>query len=208
MACSVELGDLDVEQDLARTGDDDAVDDGDIPPIIPPPPPPIPPPPPSAAAAHRRPPPPIHRPMPPAAPPAPRWRRPPLDRTTACTTWRMSAIILESGTWPSRMICGPTWRTLTWAPGNAWLIAILQLLRVERDADQERDGPVGLIPERQAGRAERLAEDVQEPAVGLIAEDFHVGDARVRDHDPGQGPPGLDDLGFARRPRRSRPRAP
>ena len=34
----------------------------------------------------------------------------------------MSDIVLESGAWPSRMICGPTWRTLTSAPGNAWRI--------------------------------------------------------------------------------------
>ena len=71
-----------------------------------------------------------------------------------------------------------------------------QLLRVERDADQERDGPVGLIPEGEAGGPEGLAEDVQEPAVELIAQNLHVGDGRVGDHHPGQGPPGLDDPGL------------
>ena len=38
------------------------------------------------------------------------------------TSWMMSDIVFESGTWPSRMICGPTWRTLTSAPGKAWRI--------------------------------------------------------------------------------------
>ena len=72
-----------------------------------------------------------------------------------------------------------------------------QVLRVERDADQERDGPVGLIPECEAGGAEGLAEDVQEPAVELIAEDLDIGDVRVGDHHPGERPPGLDDPGFS-----------
>ena len=36
----------------------------------------------------------------------------------------MSDIILASGTWQSRMIWLPTWRTLTWAPGNAWLTRV------------------------------------------------------------------------------------
>ena len=34
----------------------------------------------------------------------------------------MSDIVFESGAWPSRMIWGPTWRTLISAPGNAWRI--------------------------------------------------------------------------------------
>ena len=65
-----------------------------------------------------------------------------------------------------------------------------QVLRVERDADQEGDRTIGLIPERQAGGAEGLAEDVQEPAVGLIGEELDVGDGRVGDHHPGQGSSG------------------
>ena len=108
----------------------------------------------------------------------------------------MSDIVFESGTWPSRMICGPTWRTLTSAPGNAWRIRELEVLGVERDAHQERDRPVGLVPDRQAGRAERLSIEIQQPRVGLIVEQLDVGDERVGDHDPGQLAASLDDLGL------------
>ncbi len=89
------------------------------PPVAPPiPPPPAPPPPPPPAAAI--PPPPI---PPPAVP-----RSDGLLMSVYETSWMMSDIVFESGTWPSRMICGPTWRTFTSAPGKAWLIRELRSL--------------------------------------------------------------------------------
>ena len=76
----------------------------------------------------------------------------------------MSDIVFESGACPSRMICGPACRTLISAPGNDCRIRDFQVLGVERDANQERDRPVRLIPEGQAGRAECTSREVQEPA--------------------------------------------
>ena len=105
-------------------------------------------------------------------------------------------MVLESGTWPSRMIWAPTWRTLTSAPGNAWRIRDSRSWVSMRDPDQERDRPVGLVPDGQGGRAERIAREIQQPRIGLIVEQLDIGDLRVGDHDPGELAPGLDDPGL------------
>ena len=53
-------------------------------------------------------------------------------------------------------------------------------------------------PEGQAGGAERLTGDVQEPRFRLVGQQLHVGDRWIGDDHPGQYLFGLDDLAFAR----------
>ena len=139
------------------------------------------------AAAHAAPMPAAGRPA--AAPPR-RLPSPPAKKSGLViisvveTTWMMSDIVLESGTWPSRMIWAPTWRTLTLAPGNAWRIRGLEVLGIDRYPDQERDGPIGLVPEGQGRRAGTERADVPEPRIRLVVERLDIGDQRVGDDDP------------------------
>ena len=72
----------------------------------------------------------------------------------------------------------------------------LQVLGIERDPNQERDRPIGLVPHRQAGRAERLAVEIEQPRARLVGEQLDIGDGRVGDDDPRQIAAGLDDLGL------------
>ena len=96
----------------------------------------------------------------------------------------MSAIVFESGAWPSRMICGPTWRTLISAPGNAWRIRDSRSLVSIETRTRNETGRSVWSQIVKAGRAERLPIEIQQPRAGLIGEQLDVGDGRVGDHDP------------------------
>ena len=78
--------------------------------------------------------------------------------------------------------------------GKGLVDARFELLGVEAHAHQERNGTIGVVPERQAGVAEGSAVHVQQARVGLIGQQLDVGDRRVRDVHPGERPFRLNDL--------------
>ncbi len=73
----------------------------------------------------------------------------------------------------------------------------LQVARVDGDADEEGRRPAPRVPDRHVGHAVRTAVEVQQPRVRLVVDQLDVGDGRVRDGDPRQRLPGLDQPGAA-----------
>ena len=158
----IDLGDLDVEQDLARPGTVTRLmmtqPATRLPPPIPPPPPPMPPPPMpppptahAATAAHAAAATAAHAAAAAAAMPPPRCS----SISVMVTSWRMSDIVFESGDLAIQDDLRPDLADLDLGPGERLANPRLEVLGVERDPDQERDRTVGLIPDGQAGRAER-----------------------------------------------------
>ena len=113
------------------------------------------------------------------------------------TTWRTSAIVLESGTCPSRMIWAPDLADLDVGPGERLANPRLEVLGIDRDPDQERDRAIGLVPEGQGGRPGHDPLDVPEARIRLVVEQLDVGDRRIGDDDPAEHATGLDDPGLA-----------
>jgi hypothetical protein len=79
--------------------------------------------------------------------------------------------------------------------GEGLLEARLDVAGVERHPDEERERPVVRVPERQARGAERAAVDVEHARIGLIGDEYDVGDRGVGDRDAGQGLARLHQLG-------------
>src|SRR5271166_1121089 len=110
----------------------------------------------------------------------------------------MSAIILASGTWPSRMIWLPTWRTLTWAPGNAWLTRVSSSFESTVTRTRKETGRLLSSQRVRLVVPNDLPVTFKSRASRLIGQQLHVGDQRVGDHHTRQRSLGLDDLAFAR----------
>ena len=111
----------------------------------------------------------------------------------------MSARVLESGDWPSRMSCAPAWRHLDIGPRERLADPTFEVLGIERDAHQERNRPVGVVPDRERCRSEHFPVQVQQPPgvwlplLGLVAQDLDVHDVGIGDHDPAHLPAKLED---------------